>query len=65
MRNFNDDTYNAMVKDLINDVFYIENRSTRGIIATIRTYSEVIVRRILDLPKHKNVTLGDKKLSWQ
>ena len=62
MENFNNETYEALVKDLINDAFYLDQRSRRGTIATIRQYSEVIVRRILDLPCTDYVTLGNKKI---
>ena len=57
MSNFNNDTYEALVKDLLNDASYLEGRSTRGKIATLRQYSEVIVRRILDFSNEEFVTL--------
>lgn len=62
MINFNNDTYEALVKDLLNDAFYLDDRSARGKIATIRQYSEVIVRRILAFSSEKSVTLGNKKI---
>lgn len=62
VENFNNQTYEALVKDLINDAFYLDQRSRRGKIATIRQYTEVIVRRILDLPCTDYVTLGNKKI---
>lgn len=62
MSNFNNDTYEALVKDLLNDAFYLDERSARGKIATIRQYSEVIVRRILDFSNEKFVTLGNAKI---
>ena len=62
MEKFNNKTYEALAKDLINDAFYLEQRSHRGTIATIRQYSEIIVRRILDLPCKDFVTIGNKNI---
>lgn len=62
MENFNNKTYEALVKDLINDAFYLDQRLRRGVIATIRQYSEIIVRRILDLSCEDFVTIGNKKI---
>lgn len=61
MSKFNNATYEALVKDLIKDAFYIES-SKRGTISKIRQYSEVIVRRILDLSSEDYVTLGNKEI---
>lgn len=62
MEKFNNKTYEALAKDLINDAFYLEQRSRRGTIATIRQYSEIIVRRVLDLPCEDFVTIGNKNI---
>jgi hypothetical protein len=62
MRNFINETYEPLVSDLINDAFYLEDRSRRGTISTIRQYAEVIVRKILDLPNSKKVTLGSHNI---
>lgn len=62
MERFNNKTYEALAKDLIKEAFYIEQRTRRGIIATIRQYSEIIVRRILDLPCNVFVTIGNKNI---
>lgn len=62
MAGFNNEAYEALVNDLINDAFYIEGASRRGTIAKIRQYAEVVVRRILNLPKKTLVTLGDKRI---
>lgn len=62
MDKFNNKTYEALAKDLINDAFYLEQRSRRGTIATIRQYSEIIVRRVLDLPCKDFVTIGNKNI---
>lgn len=62
MTSFNNQAYNALVEDLLNDAFYIGTRSPRGTIATIRQYTEVIVRKILNLSNEDYVTLGNKKI---
>lgn len=62
MTRFNNEAYEALVNDLINDAFYLEGASRRGTIAKIRQYAEVIVRRILSLPKKAKVTLGDERI---
>ena len=36
MTDFNNDAYEALVSDLINDAFYLEGYSRRGTIAKIR-----------------------------
>ncbi|MBL5860052.1 hypothetical protein JBO49_05410 [Serratia fonticola] len=56
---FKNQAYEDLVKDLINDAFYIESRSNRGKISTVRQYSEVVIRKLLDIPQGKKVTLGD------
>lgn len=62
MTKFNNEAYEALVNDLINDAFYLDGASRRGTIAKIRQYAEVIVRRILNLPKKSKVTLGDERI---
>jgi len=62
MQNYNNNAYELLVSDLINDAFYLDERSRRGTIATIRQYTEVIIRRILDLPHGDSVTIGNKKI---
>lgn len=60
MHNFDNKAYSDLVVDLLNDALYIDGRSNRGVISTIRQYAEVIVRRILDLPTNKRMMLGDE-----
>lgn len=62
MANFNNETYQALVSDLLNDAFYLDGASRRGTIAKIRQYAEVVVRKILDLPSGATVELGNGKL---
>ncbi|MBS7821499.1 hypothetical protein J7552_09430 [Wohlfahrtiimonas chitiniclastica] len=59
MKNFKNEEYVGLVSDLLSDAFYLDQRSNRGRIATIRQYTEVLVRKILDLPTKQKVTLGD------
>lgn len=59
---FNNQAFSSLVTDLLNDTFYVDGRSNRGIIATIRQYSEVIVRKILNLPESEYVTLGKRDI---
>lgn len=56
---FKNQAYEDLVKDLINDAFYIESRSNRGKISTIRQYAEVVIRKLIDLNKNDKVTLGE------
>ena len=62
MAEFNNEVYEALVNDLINDAFYLKGTSRRGTIAKTRQYAEVVVRRILNLPKKTTVTLGDERI---
>ena len=60
MNRFNNEVYEALINDLIYDSFHIEDRPFRGKIATIRQYSEIILRKIFDIPETEQVTLGKK-----
>ncbi len=59
MSNFNNEAYEGLVSDLIGDVFYVET-SYRGKVSKIRQYTEVIVRKLLDIEQTKDITLGRK-----
>lgn len=65
MNEFNNEAYHVLVSDLINDTFYLEGASRRGIIAKIRQYAEVVVRRILNLPQSDTIELGNGKLQFK
>lgn len=58
MRKFNNEVYEPLIDDLIYESFYIENRTIRGKIATVRQYSEIIIRKIFDIPETEKVMLG-------
>lgn len=61
MRQFNNSEYEAMVKDFLGDTFY-KDTSYRGKIATLRSYAEVIVRKLLNLEPNAKMTLGQKDI---
>lgn len=50
-----------MVKDFLGDTFYKET-SFRGKIATLRSYAEVVVRKLLNLEPNTKMTLGQKDI---
>jgi hypothetical protein len=56
---FRNEAYSDLVNDLLFDAFYTD-RTNRGVIASIRQFAEVFVRKILNLPEAEKVTLGDK-----
>ncbi|WP_321966879.1 hypothetical protein [Burkholderia cepacia] len=58
MPNFNNQAYEAMLQDLLNDAFYLVDRSLRGKASTIRQYAEIVVRKLLDMPDGQRLNLG-------
>ncbi|WP_141246966.1 hypothetical protein [Halomonas salipaludis] len=56
---FKNQAYEDLVKDLINDAFYIDSRSNRGKISTIRQYAEVVIRKLINSNRTDKVTLGE------
>jgi len=62
MKKFSNQAFRPLVEELLNDAFYLKNRSKRGKISTIRQYSEIIVRKILNSSEEDFVTLGNKKI---
>lgn len=59
---FNNETFKLLVEDLLHDALYLEGRKNRGKISTIRQYTEVIVRKILNYSESERVTLGYNKV---
>lgn len=47
-----------MLHDLLNDAFYLVDRSFRGKASTIRQYAEIVVRQLLGLPDGQRINLG-------
>lgn len=62
VKKFNNEVYQSLASDLIGDIFYLDGRSNRGKIASIRQYTEIIVRRILNYPQKDKLTIGNKKI---
>jgi hypothetical protein len=63
MIKFGNQAYDSLITELLNDAVYLEGRSNRGIISTVRQYTEVVVRRILDLEPNASMTLGKSDVS--
>lgn len=61
MKNFNNKSNENLITDLIHDIYY-SNQSYRGKISRARSYGEVLIRKILDLPANSDVTLGKKDI---
>lgn len=59
--NFNNSNYINISTDLIYDIFY-SNISSRGRISSIRQYSEILIRKILDIKPNEQVTVGNKDI---
>lgn len=55
---YTDDAYKETIEVLINDIYYVEGQSYNTKIARIRTYAEIIVRRLLRWDTEKQLTLG-------
>jgi len=62
MNNFNNDVYEPLVKELLKDAFYNNEISRRIKISTLRQYTEIVVKKILDYPKGEFFTLGNKHI---
>jgi len=61
MSNFKNEDYIEILTDCVHDVFYT-NTSYRGKIAQIRMYSEIIVRKLIDYPPKKQLTIGKHEI---
>ena len=59
--NFNNSDYINITTDLIYDIFY-SDISSRGRISSIRQYSEILIRKILDIKPNDRVTVGNKAI---
>jgi hypothetical protein len=62
MNCFNNEVFKTLITDLINDAFYIDELSIGSKIAIVRKYSEVIIRRILDISNDESVTIGNSAI---
>lgn len=61
MNNFNNNEYQCLTNDLIGDIFYTDT-SYRGKISTIRQYTEIIIRKMLDVEPGEKLTLGQSNI---
>ncbi len=61
MNKFNNEAYKKLTEDLIGNIFYT-NTSFRTKISIIRQYTEVIVRKLLNIDSHKQITLGQSDI---
>ena len=64
MSNFNNYEYETLATDLIGDIFY-STASYRNKVATVRQYTEIVIRKILDIPPNKEISLGDEQITTQ
>lgn len=58
---FNDEEYELLISELIQDTFYIK-LSNRGKIKNIRQFSEILVRKILGIGSDRQIMLGRLKM---
>ncbi|WP_072074803.1 DUF4145 domain-containing protein [Streptococcus sanguinis] len=64
MVDFNSVEYERMIGDLIHDTFYI-GRSKRGKISGIRQFSEILVRKIINVGSDRKLMLGTIKRDFR
>lgn len=62
MSEFKNNEYSYLIGDLINDIFYTQGQSYRGKISKIRQYTEIIIRKIFNLPPEEAITIGNNKI---
>ena len=62
MSEFKNNEYSYLIGDLINDIFYTQGQSYRGKISKIRQYTEIIIRKIFNLPPEEAITIGSNKI---
>lgn len=64
MLDFNTIEYERMIGDIIHDTFYID-RSIQGKISGIRQFSEILVRKILNIGHDRKLMLGSISSSFK
>lgn len=62
MNDFNNEMYQNLVTDLLGDAFYTET-SYREKISIIRTYAEIVIRKLLNIDSSQKITLGKPEIS--
>ena len=61
MNNFNCEEQEKAIEELLSDIFYIKGISNRSKISSVRIYSELIIRKLLNISIKEYLTLGDKE----
>lgn len=61
MNNFNCEEQEKAIEELLSDIFYIKGISNRSKISSVRIYSELIIRKLLNISINEYLTLGDKE----
>lgn len=59
---FNNEAYKEVMKCLVGDIFYTNNLSITSRISIIRRYSEIILRKLIDIPETEYMTIGGKNI---
>lgn len=58
MKSFDYKAYSELIKDLIRDTTYVNN-SPRSKLAGLRDFTEILVRKFLDIGDDEKIILGD------
>lgn len=61
MNDFNFEESKEAIEELLKDIFYVEGNSYRSKISASRIYSELIIRKLLNISMAEYLTLGDRK----
>lgn len=59
---FRNEEYESLIGSLVGDIFYTGMISNTTKIAVIRRYSEIVIRKIFNIPETERMTLGGKKV---
>jgi len=57
---YNNSEYTALITSLFSDLFYLPGQSYGTRLFLIRKYTEIIIRRLLNYPCNKNLTIGNE-----
>lgn len=61
MNKFDYEEKEEEIEELLRDIFYVKGISNRSKISSVRIYSELIIRKLLDISIDEYLTLGDKE----
>ena len=59
---FRNEEYESLIGNLVGDIFYTGSISNTTKIAVIRRYSEIVIRKIFNIPETDRMTIGGKKV---